>query len=127
MMESNALIKNKLLLVSILSILRFGVIFYWIYWFSTFILPVIFITENGLFLLAKLAMVLDTVDLALVIALSLSWRRTWPILLLDCIVMIMYSWFVLVSFGGFASTIGLSIILLSISQLTALLYIQRKN
>jgi hypothetical protein len=72
-------------------------------------------------------MVLDTIDLALVIALLLSWRRSWPILLINCIVMILYSLSVLISFGGIASVLGIAIILLSISQLLVLLYVQLRN
>ncbi|MFW9789184.1 MAG: hypothetical protein ACFFE1_16045 [Candidatus Thorarchaeota archaeon] len=122
-METDAVNSYHLILLGIFSILRVSALFYWIYWFGEFIFPVIFITEEGLFFIAKLPMILDTLDLALAIGLLVSWRKIWHTLFIDCFAMIAFSLFVLISFGGFAVVIGLSIILLSLLQIAVLSYV----
>ena len=86
--------------LSILSFVRFGIYILWTYRFRVFILPVIFVTEEALFLLLHLPMILAVLDLVSIgIVLEIR-NKALPILLIGIFAGIAYSWFLAINFVG---------------------------
>ncbi|KXH76431.1 MAG: hypothetical protein AM326_02910 [Candidatus Thorarchaeota archaeon SMTZ-45] len=119
--------KLKLLILSILSFFRIGAYLYWTYWFRAFILPVIFISEEGLFLMSELPLLLVAMDTILVLILLITKGKSWPLLLISIITSLVYSWFYLLAFSDIASVLGTSIIVVSILQLAMMLHTYFKS
>ncbi|MHA3963644.1 MAG: hypothetical protein AM325_008880 [Candidatus Thorarchaeota archaeon SMTZ1-45] len=119
--------KLKLLILSILSFFRIGAYLYWTYWFRAFILPVIFISEEGLFLMSELPLLLVAMDTILVLILLITKGKSWPLLLISIITSLVYSWFYLLAFSDITSVLGTSIIVVSILQLAMMLHTYFKS
>jgi hypothetical protein len=119
-MNSDTLSKYHLLILSIISFVRISAYLYWIYWFRVIILPVILISEQGLFYLEQIPLILSIIDLLFVLLLLVTKGRTWFILLIGSFVSIIYSWSYLIGFAEVAAVSGMVIILASSLQIALL-------
>ena len=119
-MNSDKLSKYRFLILIIISFVRIGAYLYWIYWFREIILPVILISEQGLFYLEQIPLILSIIELLFVLLLLVTKGRTWFILLISSFVSIIYSWSYLIGFAEVAAVSGMVVILASSLQIALL-------